>query len=208
MIRIPAELLEYKQWVLWRRAEVNGRTTKIPVSPWSGKPASCDKPQTWSTYKHVRFAMRRFASDGIGFVFTAADPFCGIDLDRCRTPNGAMAPEALDIIKRLASYTELSPSGTGAHVLIQAKVPGARRRKGKIEMYDSGRYFTITGDHVDGTPFAICERQNVLDELEAELFTVDASSAIATLSAGSSLSDDELIRRAINARNGDRFRRL
>ena len=50
MMRIPGELLEYKQWVLWRRAEANGRITKIPISPWSGKAAACDKPQTWSTY--------------------------------------------------------------------------------------------------------------------------------------------------------------
>ena len=46
MMRIPGELLEYKQWVLWRRAEGNGRITKIPISPWSGKAAACDKPQT------------------------------------------------------------------------------------------------------------------------------------------------------------------
>jgi len=81
---VPSELLEYKQWVLWRRAEVNGRIAKLPISPWSGKVASCDKPQTWSTYKHVCYAHRKFRCDGIGFVFTTNDPFCGIDLDQCR----------------------------------------------------------------------------------------------------------------------------
>ena len=30
-MRLPPELLDYKQWVLWRRAEVNGRITKIPM---------------------------------------------------------------------------------------------------------------------------------------------------------------------------------
>jgi putative DNA primase/helicase len=114
-MRLPLELLDYKQWVLWRRAEVNGRITKIPVSPWSGKPAACDKRQTWSTYRHVLYALRRFPCDGIGFVFTEADPFCGIDLDNCRTVNGPITPDALNIIRRFQSYTELSPSGTGAH---------------------------------------------------------------------------------------------
>ena len=142
MMRVPSELLQYKQWVLWRRAEANGRATKIPISPWSGKPAACDRPQTWSTYKHVRFALRRFPCDGIGFVFTDADPFCGVDLDQCQTINGAIAPGALVVIKRFASYTELSPSGTGAHVLIKGKLSGSGRRKGKVEMYDSGRYFS------------------------------------------------------------------
>jgi primase-polymerase (primpol)-like protein len=46
-MHLPAELFEYKQWVLWRKAEVNGRITKVPISPWSGKAAACDKPQTW-----------------------------------------------------------------------------------------------------------------------------------------------------------------
>ena len=82
---IPSELLEYKQWILWRRTEVNGRIAKLPISPWSGKLAACDKPQTWSTYRHVCYAGRKFRSDGIGFVFTSSDPFCGIDLDQCRT---------------------------------------------------------------------------------------------------------------------------
>jgi primase-polymerase (primpol)-like protein len=58
-MKLPAELFDYRRWVLWRIAEVDGRKTKLPISPWSGKLASCDKPQTWSSYKHVRFALRR-----------------------------------------------------------------------------------------------------------------------------------------------------
>lgn len=61
---IPSELLEYKQWVLWRRTQVNGRIAKLPISPWSGKVASCDKPQTWSTYRHVCYARRTFGPMG------------------------------------------------------------------------------------------------------------------------------------------------
>lgn len=208
MIRVPADLLEYKQWVLWRRVEVNGRATKIPISPWSGKAAACDKPQTWSTYRHVLYAMRRFPCHGIGFVFTEADPFCGIDLDRCRTIKGAIVPEVLNLIKRLESYTELSPSGTGAHVLVKAKLPGKGRRSGKIEMYDTGRYFTITGKHLIGTPTAIQNRQAVLDQLADEVFPKEIAVPPDTFSTGLSLSDEELIERAKGARNGDRFRRL
>jgi putative DNA primase/helicase len=207
-MQVPAELLEYKQWVLWRRAEVNGRRTKIPISPWSGKAAACDKPQTWSTYRHVRYAMRRFPCDGIGFVFTEADPFCGIDLDQCRSRNSAIEPQALALIKRLDSYTELSPSGTGAHILVKAKLPGKGRRAGKIEMYDSGRYFTITGKHLTGTPLEIQNRQAVLEGLADELFTTESPVPSAKFSISLSLSDEEIIERAKRARNGDLFRRL
>jgi putative DNA primase/helicase len=165
-MRVPPELLEYKQWVLWRRAEVNGRMTKVPISPWSGKAAACNQPQTWSRYRHVRYALHRFPCDGIGFVFTDADPFCGIDLDHCRAVTGTIGLEALDMIRRFASYTELSPSGTGAHILIKGKLYGPGHRTGNIEIYDSGRYFTVTGKHLSGTPFAIHNRQEALGALE------------------------------------------
>lgn len=74
-MKLPAELFDYRQWVLWRIAEVDGRKTKLPISPWSGKLASCDKPHTWSSYKHVRYALRRFRCDGIGFVSQTPIPF-------------------------------------------------------------------------------------------------------------------------------------
>lgn len=137
MMMVPGELLDYKQWVLWRRAEVNGRFTKIPISPWSGKAAACDRPQTWSTYKHVRYAARRFSCNGIGIVFTKGDPFCGIDLDQCRTHEGSISAEALEIVDRIGSYAEFSPSGTGIHILLKAQLPAMGRRKDKIEIYDS-----------------------------------------------------------------------
>jgi putative DNA primase/helicase len=207
-MRLPPELFEYKQWVLWRKAEVSGRITKVPISPWTGKAAACDNPQTWSTHRHVRYALRRFPCDGIGFVFTDADPFCGIDLDHCRNVNGTIAPDALDMIRRFGSYTELSPSGTGAHILIKAKLHGKGRRTGRVEIYDSGRYFTVTGKHLSGTPLAILNRQKALEDLRAELFPSEVSLPNAVLESAGNLSDKELLERAKNARNGDRFRRL
>jgi putative DNA primase/helicase len=131
---IPSELLDYKQWILWRRTEVNGRIAKLPISPWSGKLASCDKPQTWSTYRHVCYARRKFRSDGVGFVFTSSDPFCGIDLDQCRTRDGKIVPNAQAVIDRVASYAEVSPSGVGIHILVRAKLPRPGRRTGKLEL--------------------------------------------------------------------------
>jgi putative DNA primase/helicase len=94
------------------------------------------------------------------------------------------------------------------HILIKAKLPGKGRRTGKLEMYDSGRYFTITGKHLSGTPLAIQSRQSVLDELTAKFFSSEATVSKATLTAPGRLSDDDIIERAKNARNGDRFRRL
>jgi putative DNA primase/helicase len=205
---IPSELMEYKQWVLWRRTDVNGRLAKLPISPWSGKVASCDKPQTWSTYRHVCYARRKFRSDGIGFVFTSKDPFCGIDLDQGRTLNGKIEPEAQAVIEHLASYTELSPSRTGIHVLLKAKLSGSGRRSGKVEIYDSGRYFTVTGQQLAPGRGSVENRQVQLDDLISEIFTRDETTRSATNSATLFASDEELIERAKSAKNGDRFIRL
>jgi primase-polymerase (primpol)-like protein len=209
MMRVPPELLGYKQWVIWRKLAVNGRVTKVPISPWSGKAAACDRPQTWSTFWHVRHAVRKYGCDGIGFVFTQSDPFCGIDLDRCRDANGIIAPEALELIRRFDSFTELSPSGNGAHILISAKLAGRGRRSGKIEMYDSGRYFTITGKHLSGTPRSIHNRQQILDDLTADVFGPEPKQKVPRpFNCDPDVSDDDLILRAHNSRNGDHFGRL
>lgn len=205
---IPPELFEYKQWVLWRRTEVNGRTSKIPISAWSGKAAACDKPQTWSTYCHVRHVVRRFRCDGIGFVFTDGDPFCGIDLDQCRRANGSISPEALDVVRRIKSYTELSPSATGVHILLKGGLRENGRRVGKVEVYDRGRYFTVTGKQLSGTPFEIRSRQEMLDQLMAELVPPADPPSMRAIFARPNASDQELIQRALSARNGDRFGRL
>jgi putative DNA primase/helicase len=182
--------------------------TKVPISPWSGKAAACNQPQTWSSYWHVRYVLHRFACDGIGFVFTDADPFCGIDLDHCRAVKGTIGLEALDMIRRFASYTELSPSGTGAHILIKGKLYGSGKRTCNIEIYDSGRYFTVTGKHPSGTPFAIHNRQEALEALDRELFSSEVSFPNEALVNARIMSDEELIELAKSARNGDRFRRL
>jgi putative DNA primase/helicase len=110
-MRVPGELTQYKQWVLWRRAKVNGRKLKLPISPWSGKAASSDKPETWASFRHACFALRKYKADGIGFVFTTEDPFCGIGLDKCRSRRGSIDAHCLELVRKLHSYTELSPSG-------------------------------------------------------------------------------------------------
>jgi putative DNA primase/helicase len=207
-MRLPSELFAYRQWVLWLKVEFEGRTTKIPLSPWNGRAANCRDPRTWSTYRHACYARRRFSCDGIGFVFTEADPFCGIDLDHCRDANGTLTAEALDLIRRFNSYTEQSPSASGAHILVQAKLPGNGRRSGKMEIYDKHRYFTITGQHLSNTPFGIEDRQEAVDRIMADLFPSPATTPVTAFQSAECLSDEELLQRARNARNGERFRRL
>ena len=142
---IPRELQALRQWVCWRLVEREpGKLTKVPYTP-AGRLASSTNRRTWSTFKQVCAAARGF--DGIGFVFTRDAGFVGIDLDKCRDPEaGETEPWALAIIDEVSSYTELSQSGRGWHIIVRgALAEQGRCRAGRVEMYDHARFFVMTG---------------------------------------------------------------
>jgi hypothetical protein len=149
---IPPDLKEPPQWVLFTIEGEKNR--KVPYQP-NGKRAKVNDPKTWSSFEDVVNAFAGGGYDGIGFVLTKGDPFCGIDLDDCCDPaNGLIEPWAQEIIDDLPSYAEVSFSGTGVHMIARAKIPAAVRRKG-IEIYPHDRFFTMTGWRLDGASSTI-----------------------------------------------------
>jgi putative DNA primase/helicase len=139
---IPEELRVRPQWVVWKA--VGDKPDKVPYSSRTGRRASSTDLLTWSTFEE---ALRAYESDeyaGLGFVFSSGDPFTGIDLDGCVDSNtGEVSAWAMEIIRHFDSYTELSATGTGVHVIIKGEVPN--RRKDEVEVYSSKRFFTVTG---------------------------------------------------------------
>jgi putative DNA primase/helicase len=103
---------------------------------------------------------------GIGFVLTVDDPYCGIDLDDCRNPDtGEFEAWAQEIVQEIDSYTEISPSGEGLHILVKGKLTGPGLNRGQVEIYDRGRYFTFTGMLLPGTNPNIENREVELQAL-------------------------------------------
>jgi putative DNA primase/helicase len=147
---IPVELADRPQWVCWCLEERDGKMTKVPYTPGTLRRASSTDLMTWKPFPEALAAYKRSEPpyDGIGFVFSSADPFVGIDLDKCRDPQtGEIKPWAQKIIARVqAGYIEVSPSGTGVHIIVEGTVRGGGMRKGKVEMYPRERFFTITGE--------------------------------------------------------------
>jgi primase-polymerase (primpol)-like protein len=152
-INIPAELTALRQWVLWRyiqRAD-EPKPAKVPHTA-MGYPASPTNPEHWSEYNYLTDLLRArpgFA-DGVGFVFTADDPYCGIDLDNIYPSDAAeCAPWGEGILKRFSdTYGEMSPSGKGIKLWCRAQSPRCGKwpvEDGAIEIYDRARYFTVTG---------------------------------------------------------------
>ncbi|SFT09256.1 phage NrS-1 polymerase family protein [Halostagnicola kamekurae] len=222
---LPEQLRKRDQWVCWRGESRDGKPTKIPVTPGSGEFASSTDPTTWTSVKTaLEYADSREA-DGVGFVFTDDDPIVGVDLDDCRDPEtGDVDDVAQDIIERLDSYTEISPSGTGFHVLIEGELPSGRNRRGSIELYDTARFFTVTGDHLEETPNHVAHRQDALEAIHGEYVqdtdtgaksesenrgtTSEQISTGKTVDIDVDLEDEELLEKARNASNGSKFERL
>lgn len=209
MTDYPAELRTLRQWVCWRHEKVNGRLTKVPHQP-NGQKADASNPATWSSFAQVVTACangKRF--NGIGFVFAKSGDFTGIDLDHHRnTATGRLDEFAARYVQRLNSYTEVSQSGTGVHVIIRATIPsdtGRRDAKKGVEMYSHSRFFCMTGQHVEGTSLTIEARQQEVEAMFREIFPAKSKSGATPTKHTLALSDAELIERASQAKNGARF---
>ncbi len=209
---IPNELKIRLQWIVWRSEPRPGsdKRTKVPYSPVTFRHAKSTDPTTWGSFDVAIAEYQRGSFDGVGYVFTEADGFTGVDLDHCCDAHGVLQPWALDIVQTLDSYTEWSPSNRGVHVIIQGRLPKGGRRKGKVEMYDSARYFTMTGSWVPVTPRVIEERQAALEALHARVFPRQEKREQAKRSSSpvQCRDDEELLRRAMRAKNGDKFSAL
>src|SRR5829696_5783176 len=112
---IPEELRVRPQWVVWKA--VGDKPDKVPYSAMTGRRASSTDLLTWSTFQEALEAYEDGEYAGIGFVFSSADPYTGIDLDDCVGGDGEIAVWALEIVRYFDSYTGLSATGTGLHVL-------------------------------------------------------------------------------------------
>lgn len=147
---IPEELKKRPQWVCWRYAlDSKGRWTKHPYDPRTGRMASHSDLMTWNGFETVYEAYEVGRYDGVGFVFCSGDPYTGVDLDGCRDPEtGEVEAWAAEIVQHLDSYTELSPSGKGLHIIVKGKAPKALKLP-YIEMYSIERFFTMTGHAAD-----------------------------------------------------------
>src|SRR5438067_6554125 len=164
-----SELTSYSQFVVWKYTMENRKLKKRPFNSRTNLPAKTNDPSTWTGIEPVLKALSTGRYNGIGFVFSESDPFTGTDLDNCVAKDGNIAAWAQEIITSLSTYTEYSPSKLGVHILTQATLPDAGRKRGNVEMYAEGRFFTLTTDHVPGTPTTIADRQQQQTSLYTSL---------------------------------------
>jgi primase-polymerase (primpol)-like protein len=183
--------------------EREGKPTKVPFTP-EGTPASVSDPNTWTDFQTALQAYEQGRFDGIGFVLTPEAGIVCVDIDHAK--NGTdWTPEAMAMVRLLDTYTEVSPSGEGLHLWALGRLPEGRRRRNGVEMYDSRRFVTITGNHLPDTPADLQERTAELAELHRRIF---GETTTLKVTASVDLSDAELIQRAMGAKDGAKFRAL
>jgi primase-polymerase (primpol)-like protein len=192
--------------------------------------ASKSKDDDWGPYDAAVAAYDRYLTShnpyhGIYLLFTRDDGLLGIDIDHCIRPDGSIMPWALWIIEHIASYTELSVSGTGIHIMVEAAPPWdngqayvtfciAGAHGAKVEIYYHTMGFAVTGvrpvlpDDVSVAANVVANQSGV-DELYAWLVQqhgADGRSrrqrrqaeAHQRANPSPSMTDDEVILRARN----------
>lgn len=169
------QLKHQPQWVNWNyQLTKDNKKTKVPIS-YNGLSTGTNKryKSTWTTYENVSRSTNKY--DGIGIIFD--NGLCGIDIDK-RDANDEIAK---DIINLMDTYTEISPSSNGYHILFTvdlSQIPTIindlgdkkldtkyyqKNPNNKLECYIDGltnRYFTFTGKAINDKP--ICERTKEL----------------------------------------------
>lgn len=219
--QIPQELKALRQWVCYGAPD---RPLKMPFNPETGQPAKAGDPSTWTTFEAAWGGIIVQGYQGIGFEFAAGGGIVGIDSDHCLNKETMeLNPKVAEWVQAFNSYTEISPSGEGLHILCKGRLPSETgKRRGGVEMYDQGRYFTMTGASY-GPLKPLRAAQDAIDRLYRELNggqenpppkaaqpqEMGWNDVIpATGTEQDPLGLLTIIQTAKNAKNGERFSRL
>jgi hypothetical protein len=216
--RIPAEMRAFKSWCVWRlERNLDGKLTKIPYSPISGYKIDPTAPHHWVTFESAVAAAESRPEwwSGIGFVLSEADPYTFIDLDEPKNPDGSPLESdeyarrfdhQNNIFNAFPSYSELSPSGKGLHIILRGEVPAGRKRN-NVEIYSSKRFMTMTGNVYTNSP--INYYNNELKSLWDEMAPANQSSELYYAGLEREVNTDEkVILYAQSASNGELFHDL
>ncbi len=165
---VPSELREMENWICYRLEEHDGETKKVPRDPQEpAKMWKCDPtdPDNGVTFSEAMDAVDQSKSvngddgyDGVGFQIIEENDVAGVDFDDVLDEDGVMDQWAYKILMSCKSFAEVSPSGRGTHVLTYGELDSDYKNRNDnlgLEMYEEGRFFTVTGRWIRGTPKSV-----------------------------------------------------
>ena len=215
MVSYPREMAGLRQWICWRLEPdpKSDKPRKVPYDPKTGRKASSTNPQTWATLDEAMDARTKYLFTGVGFVFTEAGGIVGVDIDHCRNEDGTFTETAQAILDKYPSYTEISPSGAGLHIFYRGEMPGKGNKNSTtgVEMYASARYFTMTGNRLEGTPEAIADGAQALLWIHENYIAKKKAGRKAKVKKAArtvALTDEQVLEKAAASQNGEEFTAL
>lgn len=207
--KVPNDIKKLKRWVLWKMRKLeNGKSTKVPINAFNGYGAKSNDESTWATFDEAIKKVEFYNCSGVGFML--GNGYFGVDIDHALENKDLIN----EFVNHLKSYTEISQSGEGVHIICKGVLPIGNRRKGNIEMYDSARFFAMTGDVMND--YSIEERTEEIKPLwekylnpqpkpGAYVFKEEDTRIQKPTSGGSVLSNEEVITKASESKNGSLF---
>jgi len=210
-------LAEFRQFILCKfvpSQKEPGKFEKYPVdhrtlqvfakgSDWQNDPAA------WtSADEAIRLAGLCGDGYGIGFFFTANDPFFFLDIDRCLQADNTWSPLALQLLGYCPeAAVAVSSSGRGLHVFGRTSAPvlhGNRNHELDLELYTEKRFVALSATNAQGSAAMSCD---LFPQLVATYFPPKATQKGAEWSSEpvegytGPEDDDELIKRAVASRS-------
>lgn len=160
-VNVPPLLLNLPVWLAWRSIPQPGeKPRKVPYYC-DGAPrhGTLDGPEDRArllTFDQAaeRFDPARFTGLGVALGDVPGEEIhlSGIDLDDVATDD----PRALEVLGAAVSYAEVSPSGNGLKIFGCGNIGTAKAQRdgAGLEIYSGARYFTVTGERINGAHLA------------------------------------------------------
>lgn len=216
---VPQELKELPNWGLFRKEwdARKGKYNKYPINAKTGKLAKSNDPSTWTSFTHAVKKVNQYGAAGLAFFIQP--PYMLIDLDHCfediqRVKEGDHDNQVADFIDRTMSYTELSVSGEGIHIIVKGDFPGPKRRHGNVEMYPEERFVALTGNMfgkpVNAINTASDENLQYLYNtyLDKQGKVIPLSDDITGPTEPSTLTANQVIEKALASAQGPKFKKF
>ena len=211
---VPDEMKARNNWVAvktWKSAEKD-KLSKRPIDCNTGNYAESDNPETWTTFDKALEYVREHGGTTVAYALDGKDNVSCVDIDRCFDENGELSETAKEALKRSgATYAERSVSGNGLHIF--GKTDGMDLRTfskgGDLEFYQKEQFIAMTGDGAktkDLVNFDTCGMKPYL-ESKCEK-RIEWKGVCKGENGLSSMSDKDVVEKAREAKNGDKFKRL
>lgn len=213
---VPDEMKARPNWVVvktWWNAE-KGKYNKRPVNCNSdkGEYAESDNPETWTTFDNALKYLKEKGGTTVAYALDGKDNISCIDLDRCYDENGQPSALAKEVLSKCGkTYVEKSVSGNGLHIFGKTSGMDIRTfsKDGDLEFYQKEHFIAMTGDGSGYSRLESFDTPEMKELLSRKCEKREEWKGVCKGVNGlSTMTDRDVVEKASNAKNGDKFKRL